>query len=145
MSINRGLYTSNSVEWGTPQDFFDRLNCEFHFTLDPCATDKNKKCEKYFTKEQNGLIQDWTDETVFCNPPYGREIAAWCKKCYEHSIRGGGGDAGSRQNGHRMVPRLGSQKSGDSFCQGTAAFQRKQTERSISFDGGDLQTKRREN
>lgn len=87
--INRGLYTSNSEEWATPQDFFDRLDEEFHFTLDPCATAENAKCEKYYTKEQNGLSQDWTGETVFCNPPYGNEIGKWCRKCLEHSESGG--------------------------------------------------------
>lgn len=87
--INRGLYTSNSEEWATPQDFFDRLDEEFHFTLDPCATAENAKCEKYYTKEQNGLAQDWTGETVFCNPPYGNEIGKWCLKCLEHSESGG--------------------------------------------------------
>lgn len=69
--INNGLYTSNTAEWSTPQDFFDRLNAEFHFTLDPCSTDQNAKCAKHYTKEQDGLSQDWGHETVFCNPPYG--------------------------------------------------------------------------
>ena len=87
--INKGLYTSDSAEWSTPQDFFDRLNAEFHFTLDPCSTDQNAKCAKHYTKEQDGLSQDWGRETVFCNPPYGGGIAAWCKKCYEHSLNGG--------------------------------------------------------
>ena len=88
--INKGLYTSNSEEWATPQDFFDRLDEEFHFTLDPCSTDENAMCRKHFTREQNGLAQDWTGETVFCNPPYGREIWKWCRKCYEHAMSGGG-------------------------------------------------------
>ena len=87
--INRGLYTSNSDEWETPQDFFDRLNEEFHFTLDPCSTDDNAKCEKHYTKEQDGLSQDWTGETVWCNPPYGREIKKWIEKCYWHGYYGG--------------------------------------------------------
>ena len=96
--INSGLYTSDSAEWATPQDFFDRLDQEFHFTLDPCSTDENAKCEKHYTKEQDGLAQDWKGETVFCNPPYGKNIWKWCKKCYEHSLTGGGcrGDAGAR-------------------------------------------------
>lgn len=88
--INRGLYSSETDEWSTPQEFFDRLDDEFHFTLDVCATKENAKAEKYFTKEQDGLQQDWTGETVWCNPPYGRGIEAWCRKCYEHSHRGGG-------------------------------------------------------
>lgn len=57
--------------------------------LDPCATKDNAKCAKYFTKEQNGLLQDWTGETVFCTHPYGRGIENWVKKCYEHWKSGG--------------------------------------------------------
>ena len=86
--INSGMYTSNSDEWATPQDFYDRLDKEFHFTLDPCSTDENAKCEKHFTKDQDGLKQDWSGETVYCNPPYGRGITAWCRKCYEHCMGG---------------------------------------------------------
>ena len=83
------LFSSRSCEWETPQDLFDELDREFHFTLDPCSTDDNAKCKKHYTKEQDGLLQDWTGETVFCNPPYGRDIAAWCKKCYQHYTSGG--------------------------------------------------------
>lgn len=87
--INRGLFTSNRDDWETPQDFYDRLNEEFHFTLDPCSSDENAKCEKHYTKEQDGLAQDWMGERVFCNPPYGKSIGKWCQKCYEHSKNGG--------------------------------------------------------
>ena len=84
------LFSSRSCEWETPQALFDELDKEFHFTLDPCSTDENAKSSKNFTKEQDGLSQDWTGETVFCNPPYGKDIASWCKKCYQHSTGGGG-------------------------------------------------------
>lgn len=83
------MYSSQSEEWSTPDDFFKKLDDEFHFTLDPCATDANHKCEKYYTKEQDGLEQDWTGETVFCNPPYVRGMERWVKKCYEHAQNGG--------------------------------------------------------
>lgn len=53
------LFSSKSEEWATPQDFFDELNREFDFNLDPCATVENHKCDTYFTKEQNGLQADW--------------------------------------------------------------------------------------
>ena len=76
------LYKSDSDEWGTPQEFFDSLDNEFHFTLDPCATEDNHKCKKYFTKEQNGLKQNWGGHNVFCNPPYS-EISEWVKKSYK--------------------------------------------------------------
>lgn len=81
--INKGLFSSNSNEWATPIKFYEELNKEFNFTLDPCATDDNAKCRKYFTVKENGLVQDWGDEVVFCNPPYGRELPLWVKKCYE--------------------------------------------------------------
>lgn len=53
------LFSSKSNEWGTPQEFYEELNKEFGFTLDPCATDENHKCDKYFTQEMDGLKQDW--------------------------------------------------------------------------------------
>ena len=53
------MFSSKSMEWETPQAFFDELDSEFHFTLDPCADDDNHKCERYFTEAQNGLTQSW--------------------------------------------------------------------------------------
>ena len=57
--ITKGMMSSNTPEWGTPKEFFKELDNEFHFTLDPCATDENHKCSTYFTKEQDGLKQSW--------------------------------------------------------------------------------------
>lgn len=83
--INSGLFSSTTDQWATPQAFFDGLNKEFNFDLDPCATKENAKCRKYFTEQENGLLQDWDGHRVFCNPPYGRAIAEWVRKCYEES------------------------------------------------------------
>lgn len=77
------MFSSKTDQWATPQDFFDKLNVEFSFTLDPCADENNHKCSKYFTKEEDGLLRDWAGETVFCNPPYGRTIRHWVKKCHD--------------------------------------------------------------
>ena len=77
--------TSNKDNWETPQNLFDELNAKYHFTLDPCSTDENAKCEKHYTVKENGLLQSWENEIVFCNPPYGRNIAEWVKKCYLES------------------------------------------------------------
>lgn len=79
------MFSSETDLWATPQEFFDELDSEFSFTLDPCATPENAKCQKYYTEKENGLNQDWAGETVFCNPPYGRAIKDWVKKCYEES------------------------------------------------------------
>ena len=83
--ITSGMMSSNTPEWATPQSFFDELNREFSFTLDPCSTHENAKCEKHFTKDDDGLSQSWGGQVVFCNPPYGRELPIWVKKCYEES------------------------------------------------------------
>ena len=85
--INKGLFSSNSNEWATPKDLFNDLNKKFNFTLDPCANDENHKCDKYYTIKEDGLKQEWEGECVFCNPPYGREISKWVKKCYEQHFK----------------------------------------------------------
>jgi site-specific DNA-methyltransferase (adenine-specific) len=84
------MFSSKSDRWETPQDFFDKLDAEFHFNLDPCADENNHKCKDYFTKEQDGLLQDWGGRCVFCNPPYGnKETGIWTKKCYEEGKKPG--------------------------------------------------------
>ncbi len=73
-------YSSKTPEWSTPQDFFDALNKEFRFTLDPAATKENAKCKKFYTQKEDGLVQSWKGERVFVNPPYGRVIGKWVEK-----------------------------------------------------------------
>lgn len=81
------MFSSKKDQWATPQDFFDVLDREFSFTLDPCADETNHKCNRYFTKEIDGLSQDWSGETVFCNPPYGRNIKKWVKKSRDEALK----------------------------------------------------------
>ena len=76
------MFSSKTNDWSTPQDFYDELNNEFGFTLDPCADEYNHKCNKYFTEGDDGLLQDWGGEIVFCNPPYGKVIKDWVRKAY---------------------------------------------------------------
>ena len=63
------LFSSKDEVWATPQDFFDKLNEEFHFTLDPCALPENAKCAKYFTPEDDGLQQNWGGRLCFAILP----------------------------------------------------------------------------
>ena len=77
------IFSSKTDDWATPQNFFDELDNEFGFQLDPCADDLNHKCKKYYTKECDGLKMDWGGYRVYCNPPYGREISKWVAKCFE--------------------------------------------------------------
>jgi phage N-6-adenine-methyltransferase len=97
MAINKALYSSNSDEWETPKEFFNKVNREFHFDYDICASDTNTKVKtSYKTKEQNSLICDWSmllkdknnfEPFIWCNPPYS-EIKQWVEKSYKESLKG---------------------------------------------------------
>ena len=87
MSINQGLFTSDTDEWETPQSFFDELNEEFHFETDICATAENAKCNGFYNKLTNALTKQW-EGICWMNPPYGRKITDWVKKAYESSQAG---------------------------------------------------------
>ena len=77
-------FSSVKDDWTTPKEFFDKLDKEFHFTIDLCADDNNHLVDRYFTKENSCLDAEFTGETVFCNPPYGRKnTATFVKKCSE--------------------------------------------------------------
>lgn len=80
--ISKALFSHESDEWGTPSALFQQLDQEFNFTLDACANAENHKCPKYFDKYQDGLQKNWSNEVVFCNPPYS-QIGKWCEKCYK--------------------------------------------------------------
>ena len=81
------MFSSKTDLWATPQDLFDELNSEFHFDIDVCADESNHKCDKYYTKEQDGLTMPWKG-IVWCNPPYGREIGQWVRRALFASIGG---------------------------------------------------------
>lgn len=123
--MNSVHFSTGKDDWGTPQDLFDALNKEFNFTLDPCADDKNHKCDKYYTIEQDGLAQSWAGETVFCNPPYSRKTKtnagqiAWVEKCYKEATEGGEhrGCADTCPHRHNNVSRLHFRKSRDTIYQ----------------------------
>lgn len=103
--LNNWLFTSNTDLRSTPQDFYDVLNNEFNFNLDPCSTEDNHKCDKYFTEKENWLIQDWDNQNVFVNPPYGRTIG---KRIEKASLARGGGSsyASSSKNRYKILSRI---------------------------------------
>lgn len=88
MTLQKAMISSKSNEWETPQEFFDKLNKEFHFTLDPCCRKDTAKCSKYYTIKEDGLRQDWSKDIIFMNPPYGGHTGDWIKKALEESRKG---------------------------------------------------------
>ena len=73
------MFSSASEEWATPDDLFRELDRAFRFTLDVAATYENRKCDRYFNRETDGLTQEWRGR-IWCNPPYGRRVGEWLKK-----------------------------------------------------------------
>lgn len=82
-----GLAENRTDVWATPQDLFNKLNTIFNFDLDVCALPENAKCERYFTPEIDGLLQQWIG-TCWINPPYGSEIKYWIAKAAETAKQG---------------------------------------------------------
>ena len=80
-------FSSATDLWATPQDFFDCYNGLYGFQLDVCASPENAKCARFFTKEDDGLAQEWTG-VCWMNPPYGRDIKHWMRKAYQSSLAG---------------------------------------------------------
>ena len=76
------MTSSADTKWETPSRWFEYLDLEFGFTLDPCCEHETAKCKKHFTPEEDGLSQSWSGERVFMNPPYGREIKPWMEKAF---------------------------------------------------------------
>lgn len=87
-AVSPALFSSQKMDWETPQSLFDRLNAEFHFELDVCASEKNAKCACYFTEKDNGLSKSWKNKVCWMNPPYGWEIGLWMAKAYQESRDG---------------------------------------------------------
>ncbi len=73
--INKGLFTSTTPHWATPEGLYKELDDEFHFNDDPCPL-----------HGEGGLDRKWGSFT-FCNPPYGRFITKWLRKGYEESLK----------------------------------------------------------
>ena len=80
--MNKVHYSSEKHTWETPQDFFDKLDNIFNFTLDSCAEEETTKCSHFYTIEDNALVQNW-EGVVWCNPPYGREQVKFVMKALD--------------------------------------------------------------
>lgn len=72
---------------GTLPELFDPLNARHRFTLDAAASAENAKCEKFYTRDTDGLLHSWSGERVWCNPPFSRP-EPWVAKAW-HEMRNG--------------------------------------------------------
>lgn len=138
--LTKGLFSSNTDLWATPQDFFDKLNEEFHFTLDPCALPENAKCAKYFTPAEDGLKQNWggvqgvLQSTIRqSHRGMGQEMLRGKQEGRHHRCH-----AHTCTNRHVIFSRLHLSQCRPALHTRTAAFQRGKTRRTIPVNGGDI-------
>ena len=85
------MFSSKSDEWETPQDVFDRLHAEFDFEVDLAASTDNCKCDHWWAKDDDALVQTWHDGFLrgWLNPPYSRGLCAkFIDKAARERLRG---------------------------------------------------------
>ena len=88
-------YSSNSVEWYTPQEYIEAAREVLGtITLDPASNNNANevvRADVFFTKDDDGLEKAWYG-TVFLNPPYGKQggdslAGLFCQKAIsEHEV-----------------------------------------------------------
>ena len=80
-------FVTSRQDWTTPQYLSDKLNKEFNFNYDLAASAENTKCKKFYSKENDGLKQNWNG-VCWLNPPYGdktSKMVDWIKESYNQT------------------------------------------------------------
>ena len=87
MSFTKSMISSNTDLWATPPSLSDELDSKYNFEVDVCATAENAKCSKYYTKEQDGLQQQWEGKcwckyTSDVRRKILTDVAIWCNSSF---------------------------------------------------------------
>lgn len=80
-------YSSESQTWNSPKWLFKELDEHWNFTLDAACIESSALCDKFFTPEDNSLVQDWSNDITYLNPPYN-DLKTWLSKATEEYERG---------------------------------------------------------
>lgn len=67
-----------------PPEDFAVLQARFGFSIDVAASKENAKLPRFLTKIENGLVCCWSNERVYCNPPYSK-IGHWIDKAWSEA------------------------------------------------------------
>lgn len=114
-------FSSASNEWATPQEFFNRLNQEFNFNLDPCATPESAKCPMFFTQEQNGLNRPWGGvQSVYESPIWTRNRPVDRKGVYRSAGGGASCVLDPCPDGYNILASILHEGAGNTIRQGAA-------------------------
>lgn len=71
--------SKRSDERETPDDLFHQLNERYRFTIDAAASRRNHKVMIYWTRQTDGLKQNWSHQRLWINPPFSN-ITPWVEK-----------------------------------------------------------------
>ena len=63
--------------WRTPPEVWDPLNAEFKFDADAACDKSNCLVGRPF----DAMGKSWKGKRVFCNPPYGRHLEPFVRRC----------------------------------------------------------------
>ena len=83
--FDNNRFQSKNQEYATPENLFKVLDDEFHFALDVCADENNKKVSNYYSESDDALSKDWIG-TCWMNPPF-KNMKDWIIKAYEESMK----------------------------------------------------------
>lgn len=83
-------YSSGNDHWTTPKTLFNNLNALWGFTVDVACETETALCHKHYTPKEDGLMQDWSTETFWCNPPYSN-LKPWLTKASVSHKQGAAG------------------------------------------------------
>ena len=91
LQVSAYMPPSQTDDWATPMWLFNQLDAIHHFDLDAAASATNRKCNKWFgldhedPERRDALAHQWTGQSVWVNPPYGRVIKDWIIKADQES------------------------------------------------------------
>ena len=116
----RVLTSSANEHWPTPRTIIDPLVKRFgQIALDPCSNAEsivNAKVNWYGPahNDVDGLAQSWQyPGLVFVNPPYGRKIVSWVRKCAQEA------EIAKRTNSGTEIVLLGPSRTDTKWFQRT--------------------------
>lgn len=91
--MNPALHSSAKRTWQTPDEVLEVVRQVGPIGLDPCTVTSNPTgAEQFLCPDENGLDFNWRllscGRLVYCNPPYGREVAEWADQAIEEGEAG---------------------------------------------------------
>ena len=79
--FDNNRFKSVKQDYETPDNLFEKLDKEFNFTRDVCASAENTKVKVFFSENNSCLDKEW-DGINWMNPPF-KNMKMFIKKAFE--------------------------------------------------------------